>query len=126
MDNDTVSICLIKLIKENSRCYKFGILVAISGTEKEIFSHYDREKLQGRLAKLVGGVGVIRIRAATETELKEKKARVEDPLNATRSAVEEGVVTGGDVALVRCLSALQNLSVEGDEKHGESPNPGYG
>ena len=69
-------------------------------------SDYDREKLQERLAKLVGGVAVVKVGAATETEMKEKKARVEDALNATRAAVEEGIVAGGGVALVRCLKAL--------------------
>jgi chaperonin GroEL len=79
-----------------------------------------REKLQERLAKLVGGVAVVKIGAATETEMKEKKARVEDALNATRAAVEEGIVAGGGVALVRCIKALDNVKVneEGDEKNG--------
>jgi chaperonin GroEL len=81
-------------------------------------SNYDREKLQERLAKLVGGVAVINIGAATEPEMKEKKARVEDALNATRAAVEEGVVPGGGVALVRCLKALDDLKISGDEKSG--------
>ena len=77
--------------------------------------NYDREKLQERLAKLVGGVAVIRIGAATETEMKEKKAHVEDALNATRAAVEEGIVSGGGVALVRCLGALDKVEVSGEE-----------
>jgi len=81
-------------------------------------SDYDREKLQERLAKLVGGVAVIKVGAATETEMKEKKARVEDALNATRAAVEEGVVPGGGVALVRCLKALDKLDAEGDRALG--------
>ena len=81
-------------------------------------SDYDREKLQERLAKLVGGVAVIRIGAATETEMKEKKARVEDALNATRAAVEEGIVPGGGVALVRCIKALDSVSLKGEEKNG--------
>ncbi len=81
-------------------------------------SDYDREKLQERLAKLVGGVAVIKIGAATEIEMKEKKARVEDALNATRAAVEEGIVTGGGVALVRCLKALDNLDLPGEQKNG--------
>jgi chaperonin GroEL len=85
---------------------------------EETTSDYDREKLQERLAKLVGGVAVIRIGAATETEMKEKKARVEDALNATRAAVEEGVVAGGGVALVRCISALDKLNASDDEKNG--------
>ncbi len=81
-------------------------------------SDYDREKLQERLAKLAGGVAVIRVGAATETELKEKKARVEDALHATRAAVEEGVVPGGGVALLRCLPALEKVKAKGDEKLG--------
>ena len=85
---------------------------------EETTSDYDREKLQERLAKLAGGVAVINVGAATETEMKEKKARVEDALHATRAAVEEGIVAGGGVALVRCLSALDSLKLEGDEKIG--------
>ncbi len=81
-------------------------------------SDYDREKLQERLAKLVGGVAVINVGAATETEMKEKKARVEDALNATRAAVEEGIVPGGGVALLRCLPALKGLKLEGDQQVG--------
>ncbi len=81
----------------------------------ETSSDYDREKLQERLAKLVGGVAVINVGAATETEMKEKKARVEDALNATRAAVEEGIVPGGGVALVRCIDALNDLDVDGEE-----------
>jgi len=81
-------------------------------------SDYDREKLQERLAKLVGGVAVISVGAATETEMKEKKARVEDALNATRAAVEEGIVPGGGVAYLRCIAALQSLDLEGDERLG--------
>jgi len=81
-------------------------------------SDYDREKLQERLAKLIGGVAVIHIGAATETEMKEKKARVEDALNATRAAVEEGIVPGGGVALLRCVNALNGLKVSGEEKAG--------
>jgi chaperonin GroEL len=87
---------------------------------EETTSDYDREKLQERLAKLVGGVAVINIGAATETEMKEKKARVEDALNATRSAVEEGIVPGGGVALVRCMGALDKIDVVGEEKDGIS------
>ena len=78
-------------------------------------SDYDREKLQERLAKLSGGVAVINIGAATETEMKEKKARVEDALHATRAAVEEGTVPGGGVALLRCMEATRDLNLEGDE-----------
>src|SRR6059036_228400 len=81
-------------------------------------SDYDREKLQERLAKLVGGVAVIKVGAATETELKEKKARVEDALNATRAAVEEGIVPGGGVALLRASKAVDRVKAEGDEKVG--------
>jgi len=81
---------------------------------EETTSDYDREKLQERLAKLVGGVAVIKVGAATETEMKEKKARVEDALNATRAAVEEGVIPGGGVGLVRCIAALAGLPLEGD------------
>ncbi len=85
---------------------------------EETTSDYDREKLQERLAKLVGGVAVIRVGAATEIEMKEKKARVEDALHATRAAVEEGVVPGGGVALVRASAALDNLRVSEDERVG--------
>ena len=81
-------------------------------------SDYDREKLQERLAKLIGGVAVINVGAATETEMKEKKARVEDALNATRAAVEEGIVPGGGIAFIRCISALSKLKLEGDEQLG--------
>jgi chaperonin GroEL len=81
-------------------------------------SDYDREKLQERLAKLVGGVAVINVGAATETEMKEKKARVEDALNATRAAVEEGIVPGGGVAYLRCLDAVQSLSLADDQMAG--------
>lgn len=81
-------------------------------------SDYDREKLQERLAKLVGGVGVIHVGAATETELKEKKARVEDAMNATKAAVEEGIVAGGGVALVRALASLDALKVSGEQRFG--------
>jgi chaperonin GroEL len=84
----------------------------------ETTSDYDREKLQERLAKLVGGVAVIKVGAATETELKEKKARVEDAMHATRAAVEEGIVPGGGVALLRCIPALDKLKLEGDEQVG--------
>ncbi len=84
----------------------------------ETTSDYDREKLQERLAKLAGGVAVIKVGAATETEMKEKKARVEDALHATRAAVEEGIVPGGGVAYIRCLPALDKLKLEGDRKIG--------
>jgi len=85
---------------------------------QETTSDYDREKLQERLAKMVGGVAVIKVGAATETELKEKKARVEDALHATRAAVEEGIVPGGGVALIRTLPDLENLKLEGEMRLG--------
>ena len=85
---------------------------------EETTSDYDREKLQERLAKIVGGVAVINVGAATETEMKEKKARVEDALHATRAAVEEGIVPGGGVALVRTLPALEKLKLEGEQQLG--------
>ena len=81
-------------------------------------SDYDREKLQERLAKLVGGVAVVRVGAATESEMKEKKARVEDALHATRAAIEEGIVPGGGVALIRSLVALEKIKLEGDQQFG--------
>ena len=84
----------------------------------ETTSDYDREKLQERLAKLIGGVAVINVGAATEAEMKEKKARVEDALNATRAAVEEGVVPGGGVALVRAIKALLKTDLDGEEQLG--------
>jgi chaperonin GroEL len=102
-----------------------GAREALEGRVKQIraqidetSSDYDREKLQERLAKLVGGVAVINVGAATETEMKEKKARVEDALNATRAAVEEGIVPGGGVALVRSIAALDGMDVDGEEKLG--------
>ena len=85
---------------------------------EETTSDYDREKLQERLAKLVGGVAQIKVGAATETEMKEKKARVEDAMHATKAAVEEGIVPGGGVALLRCVPALDKLKAEGDEQIG--------
>jgi len=85
---------------------------------EETTSDYDREKLQERLAKLAGGVAVIKVGAATETEMKEKKARVEDALHATRAAVEEGIVPGGGVALLRAAAALDDVKLDGDEKIG--------
>jgi chaperonin GroEL len=85
---------------------------------EETSSDYDKEKLQERLAKLVGGVAVIKVGAATETELKEKKARVEDAMHATRAAVEEGIVSGGGTALMRCLPALDKLKLHDDEATG--------
>jgi len=87
---------------------------------EETTSDYDREKLQERLAKLAGGVAIVKVGAATETEMKEKKARVEDALNATRAAVEEGIVPGGGVALLRAAEALDSLKLSGDEATGVS------
>src|SRR5208282_181418 len=81
-------------------------------------SSYDKEKLQERLAKIAGGVAIINVGAATESEMKEKKARVEDALHATRAAVEEGIVPGGGVALLRCIKDLESLELHGDEKTG--------
>jgi len=102
-----------------------GARSALEGRVKQIraqidetTSDYDREKLQERLAKLVGGVAVIKVGAATETEMKEKKARVEDALNATRAAVEEGIVPGGGVAYLRTLAGLDKMALEGDEAVG--------
>jgi len=95
-----------------------GRVKQIRAQVEETTSDYDREKLQERLAKLVGGVAVIKVGAATETEMKEKKARVEDALNATRAAVEEGIVPGGGVAYLRTLGALDRMKLEGDEEVG--------
>jgi chaperonin GroEL len=91
-----------------------GRVKQIRNQIEETTSDYDREKLQERLAKLVGGVAVIKVGAATETEMKEKKARVEDAMHATKAAVEEGIVPGGGVALLRAISAVEKLSGEGD------------
>ena len=95
-----------------------GRVKQIKAEIEDSTSDYDREKLQERLAKLVGGVAVLKIGAATETEMKERKARVEDALNATRAAVEEGIVPGGGVAYLRAVSALDKVKLEGDEKVG--------
>src|SRR5690606_4877358 len=102
-----------------------GTSAAIEGRVKQIraqiedtTSDYDREKLQERLAKLVGGVAVIKVGAATETEMKEKKARVEDAMHATKAAVEEGIVPGGGVALIRAARALDSLKLENDQRVG--------
>jgi chaperonin GroEL len=124
--NDLGRAKKVKIDKDNTTIVEgAGKRADIEGRVKQIraqieetTSDYDREKLQERLAKLVGGVAVIRIGAATETEMKEKKARVEDALNATRAAVEEGIVCGGGVALVRCMDALDKLDVSEDEKNG--------
>ncbi|MFW5854279.1 MAG: chaperonin GroEL [Thermodesulfobacteriota bacterium] len=116
----------VKVDKDNTTIVDgAGTRDAIDGRMRQIraqidetTSDYDREKLQERLAKLTGGVAVINMGAATETEMKEKKTRVENALNATRAAVEEGIVPGGGIALVRCLEALEKLEVTEDEKAG--------
>jgi chaperonin GroEL len=95
-----------------------GRIAQIRAQIEETTSDYDREKLQERLAKLAGGVAVVKVGAATEVEMKEKKARVEDALHATRAAVEEGIVPGGGVALVRVAAGLSNMRVSDDEKVG--------
>ena len=95
-----------------------GRVKQIRAEIEESTSDYDREKLQERMAKLIGGVAVIKVGAATEIEMKEKKARVEDALNATRAAVEEGIVPGGGVALLRCLKVLENVKLGKDEQYG--------
>ncbi len=95
-----------------------GRVKQIKAQVEETTSDYDREKLQERLAKIVGGVAVINVGAVTETEMKERKARVEDALHATKAAVEEGIVAGGGVALLRCLSVLDEIKLEGSEKVG--------
>ncbi|UCF93356.1 MAG: chaperonin GroEL [Desulfobacterales bacterium] len=124
--NDLGRCKTIKIDKDNttivegagSRKDLEGRMRQIRAQIDETTSDYDREKLQERLAKLAGGVAVINIGAATETEMKEKKARVEDALNATRAAVEEGIVPGGGVALIRCLKALDQVKAKGEEKQG--------
>ncbi len=95
-----------------------GRITLIKKQIEDTTSDYDKEKLQERLAKLAGGVAVINVGAATETEMKEKKARVEDALHATRAAVEEGIVPGGGVALVRCIAAVEKMELTGDEQVG--------
>ncbi|HVH45267.1 MAG TPA: chaperonin GroEL [Labilithrix sp.] len=97
-----------------------GRIAEIRGQIENTTSDYDREKLQERLAKLVGGVAVIKVGAATETEMKEKKARVEDALHATRAAVEEGIVPGGGVALIRAQSSLDSLKLDDEQRFGVS------
>ena len=111
-DNTTIIEGAGKKSEIEARCSQLRAQI------EETTSDYDREKLQERLAKLAGGVAVIKVGAATESELKEKKARVEDALNATRAAVEEGIVVGGGVALIRAESALDDLKLEGDEAVG--------
>ncbi len=117
----------ISIDKDNTTIVEgFGEEEAIQGRVRQIkaqiddtTSDYDREKLQERLAKLVGGVAVLYVGAATEVEMKEKKARVEDALNATRAAVEEGVVAGGGTALLRSITKLADLKLEGDQAVGK-------
>jgi chaperonin GroEL len=116
----------VKIDKENTTIVEgAGKTKDIEGRISQIKAHiektdstYDKEKLQERLAKLSGGVAIINVGAATETEMKEKKARVEDALHATRAAVEEGIVPGGGVALLRTIAALDKIKVSGDEKTG--------
>ena len=124
--NDLGQCKTVRVDKDNTTIVDgAGSRSAIEGRVKQIraqieetTSDYDREKLQERLAKIVGGVAVIKVGAATEVEMKEKKARVEDALNATRAAVEEGIVPGGGVALLRCIPALEKLGAQGDEACG--------
>jgi len=118
----------VKIDKENTTIVEgAGDSSAIQGRTAQIkrqiedtTSDYDREKLEERLAKLAGGVAVINVGAATETEMKERKARVEDALHATRAAVEEGIVAGGGIALLRCIPKLDDLKLSGDEAVGVS------
>ena len=124
--NDLGTAKTINIDKDNttvvdgggSRADLEGRVKQIRSQIDDTTSDYDREKLQERLAKLIGGVAVINVGAATETEMKEKKARVEDALNATRAAVEEGIVAGGGIALIRCMAALDKLKLEGDDQLG--------
>jgi chaperonin GroEL len=124
--NDMGRAKRVVIDKDNTTLVEgLGDAKTIEGRVKEIrmqveetTSDYDREKLQERLAKLVGGVAIIKVGAATETEMKEKKARVEDALNATRAAVEEGIVPGGGVAYLRASKALEQLQLEGDQAVG--------
>jgi len=124
--NDLGTAKTINIDKDNttivdgggSRADLEGRVKQIRSQIDDTTSDYDREKLQERLAKLIGGVAVINVGAATETEMKEKKARVEDALNATRAAVEEGIVPGGGIALIRCIGVLNKLKLEGDDQLG--------
>ncbi len=124
--NDLGKAKKVKIDKENTTLVEgagkqAGVNARIAQLKKQIDdtdSEYDKEKLQERLAKLAGGVAVINVGAATETEMKEKKARVEDALHATRAAVGEGIIPGGGVALIRCIPILDKLKLEGDEKIG--------
>jgi chaperonin GroEL len=111
-DNTTIVAGAGKTIEIEGRIKQLRVQIEETGSD------YDKEKLQERLAKLVGGVAVIKVGAATETELKEKKARVEDAMHATRAAVEEGIVSGGGTALLRCLPALEKLKLYDDEATG--------
>mgnify|MGYP003574337251 CR=1 FL=1 len=125
---DLGSAKTVTLTKENTTIVEGGgtkdeIKGRINQIKKQIedtSSDYDREKLQERLAKLAGGVAVINVGAATETEMKEKKARVEDALHATRAAVEEGIIPGGGVAFLRTLDVIDKLKLKGDQKIGAS------
>ena len=116
----------IKIDKENTTVVEGagktadlkGRIAQIRNQIESTDSSYDKEKLQERLAKLSGGVAIINVGAATETEMKEKKARVEDALHATRAAIEEGIIPGGGVALLRAIPALTKLNLKGDEKTG--------
>jgi chaperonin GroEL len=124
--NDLGRARRVRIDKDNTTIIEgMGESGALEGRVKQIrvqidetTSDYDREKLQERLAKLVGGVAVINVGAATETEMKERKARVEDALNATRAAVEEGIVAGGGVAFLRCVAALEKMQLGGDRQTG--------
>ena len=124
--NDLGRAKRVRIDKDNTTIVEgMGESSALEGRVKQIrvqveetTSDYDREKLQERLAKLVGGVAVINVGAATETEMKDRKARVEDALNATRAAVEEGIVAGGGVAYLRCLAALDKMKLGGDRQTG--------
>src|SRR5436853_976783 len=124
--NDMGQAKKVTIDKDNTTIIEgAGTVAAIEGRVKQLrtqvedtTSDYDREKLQERLAKLVGGVAVIKVGAATKTELKEKKARVEDAMHATRAAVEEGIVSGGGTALLRCLPALEKLKLHDEEAIG--------
>ncbi len=124
--NDLGSAKRVTIDKDNTTIVEGGgSRDALEGRVKQIrtqieetTSNYDREKLQERLAKLVGGVAVINVGAATETEMKERKDRVEDALNATRAAVEEGIVAGGGVALIRTMKALEKINLSGEENMG--------
>jgi chaperonin GroEL len=114
IDKDTTTI----IEGAGSRQSIAGRVQQLRAQVDDTSSDYDREKLQERLAKLVGGVAVIKVGAATESEMKEKKARVEDAMHATKAAVEEGIVPGGGVALLRASSVLQTLTLPGDQQVG--------